>query len=199
MDFWFHVDDMGGLNRAKYSHVVPEWFAQHPGHFWDGYFLATLLYYWNLGPILTKQHFRRKHAHHQVDFKSAMGKMTRGSVGTFHVFGQKVCLLLQKQLKSECSKGTPYFSNYCLINSFFHEQLLWQRVYIFSYMQALGSSGISQFLFHEITRSWHTHTHQTIRLDELVWTEQDSARVMETFVEFSINMFENLVFWTKCD
>ena len=93
--------------------------------------------------------------------------------------------------------GSPYFSICCLINSFFHEQLLWQSALIFSCMQALGSSGISQFLFHEITRSWHTH--QTIRLDELVWTEQVSARVMETFVEFSINMFENLVFWTKCD
>ena len=94
-------------------------------------------------------------------------------------------------------RGPPYLSTYCLNNSFFHEQLLWQSVLIFSYMQALGSSGISLSLFHEITRSWHTH--QTIRLDELVWTEQVSARVMETFVEFSINMFENLVFWTKCD
>ena len=29
-------------------------------------------------------------------------------------------------------KGTPYFSIYCLINSFLHEQLLWQSVVIFS-------------------------------------------------------------------
>ena len=62
--------------------------------------------------------------------------------------------------------GSPYFSIYCLINSFFHEQLLRQSVLIFSYMQALGSRGISQFLFHEITKS--RDAHQTIRLDESI-------------------------------
>ena len=45
-------------------------------------------------PNLTKQRFRRKQARHQVVFKSAMGKMTGGSVGTFHVFGRKLGLLL---------------------------------------------------------------------------------------------------------
>ena len=94
-------------------------------------------------------------------------------------------------------RGPPYLSIYCLINSFFHEQLLWQSVLIFSCMQALGSSGISQFLFHEIARSWHTHTPNDPPR-RVSMTEQVPARVMETFVEFSINMFENLAFWTKC-
>ena len=40
--------------------------------------------------------------------------------------------------------GSPYFPIYCLINSFSHEQLLWQNVHIFSYMQALGSSGVTR-------------------------------------------------------
>ena len=56
-------------------------------------FLATLLYFQDIGPNLTKQRFRRKQARHQVFFKSAMGKMTGGSVGTFHVFGRKLGLL----------------------------------------------------------------------------------------------------------
>ena len=83
-----------GLNGLKCSYNLPERFAQHPGHFWDGYFLATLLYYWNIGPILTKQRFRRKQARHQVVFKSAMGKLNPGTVRSFHVFGEKGGLLL---------------------------------------------------------------------------------------------------------
>ena len=62
--------------------------------------------------------------------------------------------------------GSPYFSIYCLINSFFHEQLLRQSVLIFFIYASIRSRGLSQFVFHEITKSWHTH--QTIRLDELV-------------------------------
>ena len=31
-------------------------------------------------------------------------------------------------------EGDPDFSIYCLINSFLHEQLLWQSVLIFSYL-----------------------------------------------------------------
>ena len=84
-------------------------------------------------PILTKQRFRRNRAHHQVVFKSAMGKMTGGSVGTFHVVGRKLGLLSNLHLRG----GSPYFSIYCLINSFFHEQLLRQSVLIYIYIYIL--------------------------------------------------------------
>ena len=57
------------------------------------HFLATLLYFQDMKPNLTKQRFRRNRARHQVFFKSAMGKMTGGSVGTFHVGGRKLGLL----------------------------------------------------------------------------------------------------------
>ena len=130
-------------------------------------------------------------------FQKRHGQNDRRKRGNISCFWSKTRFAGVKTHQICIFEGVHYFSIYCLINSFFHEQLLRQSVLIFSYMQALGSRGISQFLFHEITKSWHTH--QTIRLDELVWTEQVSARVMETFVEFSINMFENLVFWTKCD
>ena len=97
---------MGQGDGTKHSYGVPELFADQPGHPWDDDFLAILLYRYNLKPILPRQSFRRKHAHHQIVFKSAMGKMTGGSVGSFHVFCEKGCLLLKK-LKSAFSKGTP--------------------------------------------------------------------------------------------
>ena len=96
--FWYHMGDMGGLNRAKYSYEVPEWFADQPGHPRDEWILAMLLYYYNIKPILTKQRFRRKRARHEVVFKSAMGKMTGGSVGSFHVLSEKGGLLSQEPI-----------------------------------------------------------------------------------------------------
>ena len=84
---------MIGLNGLKCSYKVPECFAELSGHPWDDDFLAILLYYQNIKPILTKQRFRRKHARHQVVFKSAMGKLTPGTVRSFHVFGEKGGLL----------------------------------------------------------------------------------------------------------
>ena len=88
------MGDMGGLNRAKYSHDVYKCFAAQPGHPWDDGFWGMFLYYYNIEQILTKQRFRRKHVRYQVVFKSAMGKMAGGSVGSFYVFGEQVGLLL---------------------------------------------------------------------------------------------------------
>ena len=109
---------MGGLNRAKYSHDVYKCFADQPGHPWDADLFAILLYYHNIKPILT-QRFRQKQACHQVVFKSAMGKMIGGSVGSFHVFGEKLGSLSQKRYKSVLFKGTPVFidllSNYFIL------------------------------------------------------------------------------------
>ena len=85
---------MGRWDEAKYSYEVHKCFADQPGHPWDDDFLAILLYYYNIKPVLTKQRFRRTHACHQVVFKSAMGKMTTGSVDTFHVLSEKDGLLL---------------------------------------------------------------------------------------------------------
>ena len=141
------MDDMGRWNEAKYSYEVHKWFADQPGHPRDNCCLAIFLCYWNIEPNWAEHRFRRKHVCHQVDLKSAMGKMTRGSVGTFHFVGRKLCLLLQETFKSAFLRGPPYLSTYCLNSSFFHEQLLWQSVLIFSCMQELGSSGISQFSF----------------------------------------------------
>ena len=84
---------MGGLNRAEYSYDVYKCFADQPSHPWDDDFLAILSCYQDNKPILTKQRFRRKHARHKIVFKSAMGKMTGGSVGSCHVFGGKGSLL----------------------------------------------------------------------------------------------------------
>ena len=36
----------------------------------------------------------------------------------------------KKQSNLHIRGGSPYFSIYCLINSFFHEQLVWQSVLI---------------------------------------------------------------------
>ena len=41
------------------------------------------------GAFLTKQRFRRKHARHQVVYKSEMGVLNPGTVRSFHVFGEK--------------------------------------------------------------------------------------------------------------
>ena len=72
--------------------------------------MATLLYFQDIGPNLTKQRFRRNRARHQVFFKSAMGKMTGGSVGTFHVFGRKLGLL--SYMHQICTfEGGPLFSD----------------------------------------------------------------------------------------
>ena len=60
-----------------------------PGMMVFCYILILLKY----GAFLTKQRFRRKHARHQVVFKSAMGKLTPGTVRSFHVFGEKGGLL----------------------------------------------------------------------------------------------------------
>ena len=56
-------------------------------------FLAIFLYYQDIKPVLTKQRFRRKHARHQVVFKSEMGVLNPGTVRSFHVFGEKGGLL----------------------------------------------------------------------------------------------------------
>ena len=93
--------------------------------------LAMFLYYQHMKPILTKP----APPLHGVFRQSAITKMTVGSVASFYGFTEKGTLLLQIQLKSAFLKGTPYFSIYCLINSFLHEQLLWHSVLIFSYIE----------------------------------------------------------------
>ena len=134
-----------------------------PGRSFFGYILMLLKY----GAFSTTHRFRRKHARQQVVFKSAMGKMIAGSVGSFHVLSENNLIYYSKnQSDLHFRRGSPYFSICCLINSCFHEQLLRQSVLIFFIYVSTRSRGLSQFLFHEITTSWHTH--QTIRLDELV-------------------------------
>ena len=46
------------------------------------------------GAFLENQLFRRKHARHQMIFKSEMGVLNPGTVRSFHVFGEKGGLLL---------------------------------------------------------------------------------------------------------
>ena len=187
---------MIGLNGSKYSYNLPEWFAQHPGHFWNVNCLTTLLYFQDMKPNLTKQRFRRNRALKYFS-KAPWAKWPEEASEDFMFLVENSVCYRTNASNLHLRGGSPYFPICCLINSFFHEQLLRQSVLIFFIYASIRSRGLTQFLFHEITKSWHTH--QTIRLDELIWTEQVLARVMDTFVEFSINMFENLVFWTKCD
>ena len=42
-NFWFHMDDMGRWDEAKYSSGVPEWFADQPGHPWDDDFFGYIV------------------------------------------------------------------------------------------------------------------------------------------------------------
>ena len=95
-----------------------------------GYIVILLEY----GAFWENQLFRRKHARHQVVFKSAMGKLTPGTVRSFHVCLWKRLFTLVNLSQIGIFEGDPYFAIYCLINSFFYEHLLWQSVLIFSYI-----------------------------------------------------------------
>ena len=61
-DNWIFI----GLNGLECSYKVPGCFAELSGHPWDDDFLVILLDYQNIMTVLTKQRFRRKHAHPQV-------------------------------------------------------------------------------------------------------------------------------------
>ena len=66
-----------------------------------------LSYYQDIKPILTKQRFRQKQARHQVVFKSAMGKMTGGSVGTL-CFWSKTWFTIVKPIQICMLNGAPH-------------------------------------------------------------------------------------------
>ena len=157
-------------------------------------YIVILLEYW---ANLDKTTFSTKTCTPSNGFQKRYGQNDRRNHQIIPCFRSKTMFAIVKTIQICIFEGDRLFSdslsNKCI---FPWTTSLAECSYIFI-MQALGSSGISQFLLHEITRSWHAH--QTICLDELVWTEQVSARVMETFVEFSINVFENPIFGTKCD
>ena len=50
-----------------------------------------------------------------------------------------------------------------------------------------------KFNFYATTKSWHAH--QTIRLDELIWTKRISEIFMEKIIELSIKPFQNPLLW----
>ena len=127
-------------------------------------YIVIFLEYWTK---FDKTTFSTKSCTPSNSFQKRHGQNDRRKRGNISCFWSKTQFAMVKT-NQICifDGGSPDFSIYCLINSFFHEQLLRQSVLIFSYMQALGSGRISQLLFHETPRSWHTH--QTIRLDELI-------------------------------
>ena len=120
-----------GLNGAKYSDNLPEWFAQHPGHFWDGYFLATLLYYWNISQIWQNNVFDE--IVHAIKWfsKAPWAKWPEEAWEHFMLLVENSVCYRKNASNLHLRGGSPYFSIYCLINSFSHEQLLRQSVLIF--------------------------------------------------------------------
>ncbi len=120
-----------GLNGAKYSYEVPEWFAQHPGHFWDGYFLATLLYYWNISQIWQNNVFDE--IVHAIKWfsKAPWAKWPEEAWEHFMLLVKNYVCYGKNKLNLHLRGGSPYFPIWCLINSIFHEQLFRQSVLIF--------------------------------------------------------------------
>ena len=68
-------------------------------------------------------------------FQKRHGQNDRKKHGNISCCWSKIRFTIIRTTQICMLKGTPpYLSIYCLINSFFHEQLLWQSVLIFSYI-----------------------------------------------------------------